>query len=165
MEWICQINHEGKLLPNHFGNQVNALGLELQRTYLAESSRPTSHSDREWNGTGAGHLMINSPTVPSSFLGMGQNIFHCCREIWNFEKFASTELEKNKMHASLLFSVLFLSLWNMKLNATLEIYHACHAQRNPFLTLLILKTFILKTEPVAEEWYLAWFNHKLSCWD
>ena len=78
---MSQINHEGKLFLSHFVNQVAVFGLELQCTYLAESSRPTSHSDREWNGTGAGHLMTNSPTVPSSFLGMWQNIFPCFREI------------------------------------------------------------------------------------
>ena len=34
-----------------------------------------------------------------------------------------------------------------------------------FFTLLILKTFTLKTEPMTEEWYLAWFNHKFSSGD
>ena len=134
-------------------------GLELQCTYLAESSRPTSHSDREWNGTGAGHLMTNSPTVPSSFLGMRQNIFPCFREIWNFDKSSSTELEKHKMHTSLLFSVLFFWLWNkknMKLTSVLKICHALQKESLVF-TLLILKTFILKTGPMAEEWYPALF--------
>ena len=72
-----------------------------------------SHTVKAWKGTDAGFCCTSSPTVPSSLLGMSQNILPRIREIWNLEDFPSTEHEKNMLNGS-------LSEWRNKLSLLLS---------------------------------------------